>query len=184
MEGFDSGNDDPAGYYVPLAQSDRSFLSMAVQVQGGNPLSITQEVRAAVRSVHSDTPIYWVRDMPEVIRQGTWFYNLFGGLFITFGLAALFLASVGLYGVLAFSVSRRVREMGIRMALGANARDVIRQVLREGMLQMVVGLAIGLGLALATSRVLATFVFDVQPRDPAVFTTIVGVIIAVGLFAS
>jgi ABC-type antimicrobial peptide transport system permease subunit len=184
MEGFNSGNDDPAGFYVPLAQSDRSFLSMAIQVEGGNPLSITQEVRAAVRSVHSDTPIYWVRDMPEVIRQGTWFYNLFGGLFITFGLAALFLASVGLYGVLAFSVSRRVREMGIRMALGANARDVIRQVLREGMLQMVVGLAIGLGLALATSRVLATFVFDVQPRDPAVFTTIVGVIIAVGLFAS
>ena len=130
MEGFNSGNDDPAGFYVPLTQSDRSFLSMAIQVEGAHPLSITQEVRAAVRSVHADTPIYWVRDMPEVIRQGTWFYNLFGGLFITFGLAALFLASVGLYGVLAFAVSRRVREMGIRMALGANAGDA-QQHLKE-----------------------------------------------------
>ncbi|UCG89091.1 MAG: ABC transporter permease [Gemmatimonadota bacterium] len=184
MEGFNLGEGGPAGFYVPLAQSDRSFLSIAVQVEGGNPLSITQEVRAAVRSVHSDTPIYWVRDMPEVIRQGTWFYNLFGGMFIAFGLAALFLASVGLYGVLAFSVSRRVREMGIRMALGANARDVIRLVLREGMLQIAVGLVIGLGFALATSTVLSTFVFEVQPRDPSVFTTIVAVIITVGLFAS
>ncbi len=184
MEGFNFADDDPAGYYIPLAQSDRSFMSIAIQVEGGNPLSITPEVRAAVRSVHADTPIYWVRDMPEVIRQGTWFYNLFGGLFIAFGLAALFLASVGLYGVLAFSVSRRVREMGIRMALGANARDVVRLVLGEGMLQIAVGLAIGLAIALATCTVLSTFVFGVEPRDPAVFTAIVGVIIAVGLFAS
>lgn len=147
-------------------------------------MSITKDVRAAVRAVHADTPIYWVRDMPEVIRQETWFYNLFGGLFITFGLAALFLASVGLYGVLAFSVSRRVREMGIRMALGANAGAVIRLVLREGTLQIVVGLAIGLGLALATSSVLGTFIFGVQPQDPAVFGTIVAVIVAVGLGAS
>lgn len=184
MEGFNLGDEDPAGYYVPLAQSDRSFMSMAIQVEGGNPLSITPEVRAAVRSVHPDTPIYWVRDMSEVIHQGTWAYDFFGGLFITFGLAALFLASVGLYGVLAFSVSRRVREMGIRMALGANAGDVIRLVLREGMLQTAVGLAIGLALALATSAVLSAFLFGVRPRDPAVFTTIVGVIIAVGLLAS
>jgi len=183
MEGFHSGTDS-AGYYVPLAQSDRSFMSMAIRVAGGSPLSITKDVRAAVRAVHADTPIYWVRDMPEVIRQETWFYNLFGGLFITFGLAALFLASVGLYGVLAFSVSRRVREMGIRMALGANAGAVIRLVLREGTLQIVVGLAIGLGLALATSSVLGTFIFGVQPQDPAVFGTIVAVIVAVGLGAS
>jgi ABC-type antimicrobial peptide transport system permease subunit len=122
--------------------------------------------------------------MPEVIRQQTWYYDLFGGLFIAFGVAALFLASVGLYGVIAFSVGRRVQEMGIRMALGANAGRVIRLVLREGTVQIAVGLAIGLVLALATSSVLATMIFDVPPRDPVVFGTIIGVIILVGLLAS
>jgi len=184
LAGFSQGADDPAGFYLPLAQSDRSFLTMAIQVAHGDPLSLAPAVRAAVRGVHPDTPIYRIWDMPEVLRQETWFYDLFGGLFIAFGVAALFLASLGLYGVIAFSVSRRVQEMGIRMALGADAGRVIGLVLREGTVQIAVGLAIGLALALATSGVLATMIFDVQPRDPVVFGMIVGIIVLVGLFAS
>ena len=184
MESFESTADIPHGYYVPLAQSDQRFMSIVLFTAGGNPLALTPEVRSAVRSVHPDTPIYWVRDMPEVIRQGTWLFNLLGGLFITFGVAALFLASVGLYGVLAFSVSRRVQELGIRLALGANTRDVIRLVIREGSLQMAIGLVLGIGLALATSNVLASNIFDVTPRDPFVFGTVVTVIVVVSLVAS
>jgi predicted permease len=184
MESFDSEDTDPAGYYVPLAQQDRRFLSIAIQVAGGPPLGITPEVRNAVRSVDSDLPIYWVRDMPEVIRLETWVYSVFGTLFIVFGIAALFLASVGLYGVLAFSVSRRIQEMGLRMALGAKAKDVVRLVVREGAIQLGVGLTLGLGLALAVSRVVVLLMYDVQPRDPAVFGLVVLTILFVGVMAS
>ncbi len=184
MEGFDTDENDPAGYYLPLAQRDRRFVSIALQVAGGPPLGITAEVRAAVRAVDSDLPIYWVRDMPEVIHQETWFYNVFGTLFIVFGAAALVLASVGLYGVLAFSVSRRIQEMGLRMALGAKANDVIHLVVREGAIQLGIGLTLGLALAFAVSRALALVMFDVEPRDPAVFGAVLLTIVFVGLIAS
>ncbi|UCD24593.1 MAG: ABC transporter permease [Gemmatimonadota bacterium] len=184
MEGFDPDEDDPAGYYVPLAQRDLRFVSIAVQVAGGSPLSITPEVRAAVRGADADLPIYFVRDMDGVIHQETWFYNVFGTLFIVFGIAALFLASVGLYGVLSFSVSRRIQEMGLRMALGAMAKDVIRLVLREGATQLGIGLALGLALAFLVSKAVALVMFDVQPRDPMVYGAIVATIILVGISAS
>ena len=184
MESFDPDEDDPAGYYVPLAQQDRRFVSIAIQVAGGAPLSITPEVRNAVRGVDADLPIYWVRDMPEVMHQETWFYDVFGTLFIVFGVAALFLASVGLYGVLAFSVSRRVQEMGLRMALGAEGKDVIRLVVREGAIQLGIGLTLGLGLAAAVSRVVGLLMYDVEPRDPTVFGAIVLTIGLVGITAS
>jgi putative ABC transport system permease protein len=184
MESFDPDEDDPAGYYVPLAQSDRRFVSIAIQVAGGAPLSITPEVRSAVRAVDADLPIYWVRDIQGVMHQETWFYNVFGTLFIVFGVAALFLASVGLYGVLAFSVSRRVQEMGLRMALGAEGKDVIRLIVREGAIQLGIGLTLGLGLAAAVSRVIALLMYDVEPRDPTVFGAIVLTIGLVGITAS
>ncbi|MFC1640107.1 FtsX-like permease family protein, partial [Gemmatimonadota bacterium] len=184
MQGFDPDRSDPAGYYVPLAQRDRRFVSIAIQVAGGPPLNIAQDVRAAVRAVDRDLPIYWIRDMPEVIHQETWIYGFFGSLFIAFGIAALFLASVGLYGVLAFSVSRRLQEMGLRMALGAKARDVIQLVVREGAVQLGIGLTLGLTLAFGVSRVVAMIMFEVEPRDPAVFVTIVITIVVVGLLAS
>ncbi len=184
MESFDPDEDDPAGYYVPLAQRDRRFVSIVIPVAGGAPLGITPDVRAAVRAVDSNLPIYWVRDMPEVIHQETWFYNVFGTLFIVFGVAALFLASVGLYGVLAFSVSRRVQEMGLRMALGAEGKDVIRLIVREGAIQLGIGLTLGLGLAFAVSRVVTLLMYDVEPRDPTVFGAIVVTIGVVGITAS
>jgi len=184
MEGFDPDRTDPSGYYLPLAQQDRQFVSIAIQVAGGPPLNIAPDVQAAVRAVDSNLPIYWIRDIPEVIHQETWIYGFFGSLFIIFGVAALFLASVGLYGVLSFSVSRRIQEMGLRMALGAKARDVLRLILREGAVQIGVGLAIGLTLAFGVSKVVMLIMWNVEPRDPMVFGTIVITILIVGIMAS
>ena len=116
--------------------------------------------------------------------MNTWFYGVFGSVFIAFGLAALFMASVGLYGVLAFSVSRRVREMGIRMALGAGAGDVVGLVLKRGVLQLAVGLTIGLVLAFLLSQLVSLIMYQVDPRDPLVFTAVVAVIVGVSLLAS
>ena len=104
-------------------------------------------------------------------------------MFMIFGLVALFLASVGLYAVMAFSVSRRTREVGIRMALGAQAGDVVRLILGQGALQLGVGMTIGIAFALGISRLLKVILFQVQPRDPVIFGGVAGVLILVGIVA-
>ncbi len=185
MEGFDPDQDViSAGYYVPLRQSDLRFMSIAIRTRSADVLGITQAVQNAVRSVDPDLPLYNVFTLQGSIDQSGWFYKVFGTLFVVFGAAALFLASVGLYGVLSFSVSRRVQEMGIRMALGAGARDVISLVLRQGLVQLGIGLAIGLVMAVGLSRVLGILMFEVDAQDPVVFATITLIIVAVGLAAS
>ena len=185
MEGFDPDNSDPSGYYVPAAQRDIRFISLALRASPGvSPLTLTPAVREAVRAVDPDLPIYNVDSMQGVVDTAGWFYVVFGTLFIAFGAAALFMATVGLYGVLAFSVSRRMRELGIRMALGANARDVIRLVVKQGGIQLAVGLALGLVMAYGLTRIIALLMFEVTPQDPPVFTIVVIVIAVAGFLAS
>jgi ABC-type antimicrobial peptide transport system permease subunit len=141
-------------------------------------------VRDAVASVHADTPIYWPVTLADRIAEGTWVYNVFGGLFMVFGFVALFLASVGLYGVMAFSVSRRTPEVGIRMALGAEGGQVLRLILRQGMIQIAVGAALGLALAVLVSRALRLVLFQVSASDPSVFGLVAAVLVLTGFLAS
>ena len=184
MEGFDPDRPDPSGYYVALAQRDVRFVSMALHVPRGDAMGLTPMVREAVRALNPNQPIYNVESMAGVVRRESWFYYVFGTLFIVFGAAALFMATVGLYGVLSFSVSRRMKEMGIRMALGATGRDVIGLVLRQGGRQLAVGLSLGLLAAFGLTRVVGILMFEVAPRDPPVFTMVVLVITATGVLAS
>jgi len=174
----------PAGFFRPLAQHDRNFVSIAVNTGGGNALGLTRDVRNVVATLDPNLPIYNVATEQGFIDQRTWFYRVFGTIFITFGAAALFMATVGLYGVLSFSVSRRVKEMGIRMALGASAGDVVRLVLRQGGIQILIGLSIGLVMAYGLTRVIRILMFETTPQDPPVFTLVVLVITVVGLLAS
>jgi putative ABC transport system permease protein len=104
-------------------------------------------------------------------------------MFLIFGFVALFLASIGLYAVMSFSVSRRTREVGIRMALGAQGSDVVRMIFGQGLLQLVVGMTVGLAMALGISRLMSVILFQVQPRDPVVFGGVAVVLTAVGLLA-
>ncbi|MBI4420951.1 MAG: ABC transporter permease, partial [Gemmatimonadetes bacterium] len=184
VRGLDPDTDNQAEFYLPVAQRDPRFLSLAVRTAAGDAMAQAPAVRQLVRSLDPDLPIYEVFTMLGSIRNQAWFFNVFGTVFIVFGAAALFMASVGLYGLLAFSVSRRVREMGIRMALGATAGDVIGMVLGQGARQTAVGLTIGLALAFGLSRLVRIIMFDVEPRDPLVFGTIGLVIVGVGLAAS
>lgn len=184
MEGIDPDRPDPWGYYVPLAQRDPRFVSIAVQVAGGDPMAVAPAVREAVRALNPNLPIYNVESMAQVARDAGWFFAAFGGLFIAFGAAALFMATVGLYGVLSFSVSRRLREMGIRMALGAAPKQVIRLVMGQGARQLGVGLGMGLLLAFGLTRVIGILMFDISPQDPPVFTGVSALIIVVGMVAS
>jgi predicted permease len=166
-------NDDRAeGMYVPFAQHPQRFMSIVARTLG-EPMTITNAVRDAVASVDSDVPIYFTRTLRNAIAAETWFYRVFGVLFMLFGLIALLLAAIGLYAVMAFSVSQRTREVGIRMAIGAQARDVLGMILRQGLLQVTMGMVLGLGLALGVSQFLSIILFDVQPRDPVIFGAIV-----------
>lgn len=180
-----SGNDhrDPEGFYLPLAQSDRSFMSLVARVEG-DPMALTRPVQAMVSSIDPNQPIYFVRSLDQSIARSTWFYSVFGTLFMIFGAAALFLASVGLYGVMAFSVSRRTQEVGIRMALGAQGSKVLRMILRQGAWQVGTGLAIGMVIAPLLSQGLAFAFFEVSPHDPVIFLGIAAVLALVGLTAS
>ena len=172
---------EPA-FWVPLSQNHSSFTSLAVQTTG-NPMAITQQVRQAVASLNPDIPIYFVYSMEEAFARPTWFIRVFGTMFMIFGLIALFLASVGLYAVMSFAVSRRIKEVGIRMALGAQARDVVRMIFRQGAWQMGLGLLLGLGLAAAVANLMTIILFDVQPRDPSIFGSVVVVLAVAGMAA-
>jgi len=184
MEGLGGSDDRPAGYYVPLAQRNVRFATIIVRTAGASPLNITPDVRRVVTTIDSELPIYNVDSLVGAIKRATWFYDVFGSLFIAFGAAALFLASVGLYGVLSFSVSRRTREMGVRMALGAEPRRILRLVLRQGVAQLAIGLALGLAMAYGLSNIVAILMFQVDPRDPAVFGAVTAMITLVGVLAS
>lgn len=184
MEGIGNNNASPAGFYIPIAQSGVSgFVSMGMRT-AGDPMFMTAAVRQAVASLDPDLPIFNVMSMNEVVANNTWFFRVFGTLFMIFGFVALFLASVGLYGVMSFAVNRRTREMGIRMALGAHGMGLVRLVMRRGMVQLAVGLLIGLGLAIAAAGPLQIILFEVSARDPFVFGIVVLALASSGVLAS
>ena len=168
--------------FQPFAQQRSSFVYISARV-AGPPLTITQGVRDVVASLNADIPLYWVQSFEEAVAQSLWFVRVFGTMFMIFGFVALFLASVGLYAVMSFSVSRRTREVGIRMALGAQGRDVVGMIFGQGLWQLGIGMTVGLALALGISQLLKIVLFQVEPRDPVVFGGVAVVLIASGLLA-
>ncbi len=184
MEGLMGRNRyHPSGYYVPTAQGDLRFLTIAVRGRG-TPQALSRILQEEVAVLHADTPLYSVRTMARALREEIWFVDLFGGLFAVFGGLALLLAAAGLYAVMATSVARRTREVGIRMALGARATNVVGMVLGQGAVQISLGLLVGLIFAGLLSRGLQSILFGVEPWDPYVFFLISGVLLASGLLAS
>ena len=176
-------NEEPWGIYVPLAQQTPRFVFMAVRT-AGPPMAITSQVRDAVTAIDRNLPIYWVRTVREGISQGVWFYYIFGTLFMIFGGVALFLATVGLYGVMSFTVSRRTKEVGVRMALGAQRGDVLKLILRQGLVLVTIGLILGLSLAFGLGRGLSIILFDVQAFDLTIMVTIMGVLGVTAMLAT
>ena len=173
-----------AGFYVPLAQSDLRYdAAIALRVRG-DPMGRTRDVQAAVASLDPNLPVFRVMSVDVLIERETWFFRSFGGMFVVFGLAALFLAAVGLYGVMSFSVTARTHEMGVRLALGAPGRGLIWLVLRKAVVQLAIGLVIGLALAALAAGPLQIILYQVEARDPAVFGGVAAVLLLVGLAAS
>jgi putative ABC transport system permease protein len=184
MEGIGNNNASAVGYYLPIAQSDvANGVRIAVRTRS-DAAAMTSFVRSAVTSLDPELAIYEIETMSRVIDRQTWFYTVFGTFFMAFGFCALFLAAAGLYGVMSFAVTQRTREMGVRVALGAQGRQLIVLIMRKSVIQLAVGLSIGLALALLASGALQPVLYHVSPRDTGVFVAVVMTLAAASLVAS
>ena len=168
--------------YLPLAQNHETGMTLYVRASVP-PASLVGALRREIQSLEPNLPVPNIRTMTDTIgtslyaaRMGAWLLAVFGGL-------ALVLAVVGIYGVLSFSVSRRTREMGIRLALGADSHRVFLLVVRDGMLLVGVGILIGLAGGLAGARALASSLQGVSATDLPTFTGTIALLTAVALVA-
>jgi putative ABC transport system permease protein len=135
----------------------------------GSASAITSAVRGAIRASDPAIPVFSVATMEKVRQLSFWQYGLFGAMFATFGAIALFLAAIGVYGVISYGVSQRTREIGVRVALGAQRSDVIGLVVRQGMLLTGAGILVGLVGAFGVTRVVSSMLIGVSPTDPVSF---------------
>jgi putative ABC transport system permease protein len=145
---------------VPLRQQPARFVSLAIRVKG-DPAAFAPKLAEHVREVDADTPTYWVRTYDQVIREATFDQRMLARLFGVFGIVALVLAAAGVYGVIAFNVGQRTREIGVRRALGASSRSVLGQVLGRAGWLVAAGLAMGLGIGLMLARALNSTLQDI-----------------------
>ena len=168
--------------YVPITQNPWFSASFSVQT-AGEPLAFLPAVKAAIARVDKDQPLTRIRTMAEVAAEATSQPRFRAELVGVFAVLALALAAVGIFGVLAFSVGQRAREFGIRMALGARSRDVLRLVLGGALKMTGAGVAIGLVAAALLTRLLGTLLFAVEPTDPITFAGTAAVLGAAALLA-
>lgn len=169
-------------YYFPSTQSPTSFLSLVVRTSA-DPLSLVPAIRAAITALDPDLPLSGVRTMDESIDKSLASRRTPVLLSVAFGAVALLLAAVGLYGVLAYLVSQRTQEIGIRMALGSTASDIFNLVARESIVVLACGLAVGVAGSLALAQAIRGMLFEVKPLDPVLFASTCGVLAVVAIFA-
>jgi putative ABC transport system permease protein len=168
--------------YLPLAQETARSLSLVVRT-AIDPTSLTSAIEGIVRDLDKDLPLFEVRTMTDVLNASIARERMSMLVFAVFAIVALTLASVGLYGVVAHGVTERTHEIGVRMALGAEARHVRGLVVRQGLSMALVGTAIGVAGALALSRWIQALLFGVTATDPATFAAVVAALLAVATIA-
>ncbi len=156
------------GAFVPYPYAPTQNTGFTIRASG-DPAALTASIRGEIRSSDPALAIFAIRTMEEVRTTGFWQYRLFGYMFGIFGAAALFLAAVGVYGVLSFSVSQRTQEIGVRVALGAKGSDVLGLVVRQGLTLAAIGVALGLLGAFGITRVIQSLLYNVTATDPVSF---------------
>jgi putative ABC transport system permease protein len=183
VKSFGLEEETHAEIFHPYWQAPSPLIGLALRARV-DPASLAGSLRQAVWSIDRDQPITYLMPMADLAAESLAFRRtgmlLAGG----FGLLALGLTAIGIYGVLSYSVSRRTREIGIRMALGATRREVARLVVREGLVMTAIGIVVGLAVAGAVMRLIASVLFEVHPGDPLTYMAVAGILIAVALAAT
>ncbi len=169
--------------YLPVAQLPVGALTFVVRVTG-DPSSLGRLVEAAVRDVDPNQPVSDIRPLEDVVAQSLTRPRVAAGALGLFAAAALLLAAVGVYGVVAYGVSQRRAEFGVRLALGARPGDVVRLVLRQSMTTVLGGVLLGAALAVPATASLRSLLFGVQPGDPVTLAAVALLLVAAGLLAS
>jgi predicted permease len=170
-------------YYFPQPQSPQPQMYFVMRTST-EPSALASAARGAIQSLDGDLPVYRVRNMVQVVSNSvaTRRFSMF--LLGIFAAVALLLAVVGIYGVISYSVAQRTHEIGIRMAMGAQSSDVLRLVLRQGLMVTIRGVIVGLGVAFVLTRLMDSLLFGVKPTDPVTFAAISLLLTATALFAS
>jgi predicted permease len=174
--------DSRVQYYLPHAQLANSNMFLAIRTSG-EPTALTGAVRSVIHGLDKDLPIFRVTAMEQLVADSMAQRRFAMTLLVIFAGVALVLAAVGLYGVISYSVTQRSHEIGIRMALGAQGRDVVRMVVRQGMGLAIIGVTIGLAGAFALTQLMATLLFGVTASDPLTFVIIAASMTLIALVA-
>ncbi len=168
--------------YVPLRQDTPSFISVMARTTV-EPGTLAASFRKQVQAIDEDLPAFGVRSLESQFEQQRWTFRVFGTVFVIFSIFALVLAAIGIYAVVAYGVSQRTAEIGVRVALGATTSNVIRLVVSQGLIQLGIGLALGLAGAFGVTRVIKAILLQVSPTDPITFGAVALVLIAAATLA-
>jgi putative ABC transport system permease protein len=169
--------------YAPFAQRPWPFMRIVVRTKS-DPMNLAAAIRTETRAIDKDQPVDKLTTMASVVSASIATRRFYGQLLGAFAALAFILASVGIYGIVAYSVTQRTREIGIRMALGAKQSDVLRLELAEGFRLAILGVVLGLAGAFAATRVLTSLLFEVKPTDPMTLIGLSILLAAVALLAS
>jgi predicted permease len=165
--------------FLPFRQEGWNGMNLFIE----SSVDVTGGLRAAVAGIDADLPLREVSILNKAIEHQEWFFTLLTQMFTGFALIALLMASVGLYAVIAHATGSRTQEIGVRMALGANTRNIMMLVMKRGLWQILAGLALGLAAAFPVTRIMASLPIGVSPSDPTVFVAVASILVLVGLFA-
>jgi putative ABC transport system permease protein len=172
----------PAQVYEPLAQQPFTFLTFVVKTSG-SPMALAHSVEQRIQKVDPEQPMTMIRPLQQILDQSIADWRTGMMLLSVFGAIALLMAATGLYGVMAYSVTQRTREIGLRMALGAERARVLKLVIGQGMILTAAGLALGLAGSIALTRLLVDFLFETSATDPAIFAGISLMLAGISLLA-
>jgi putative ABC transport system permease protein len=168
--------------YVPQRQEPSAVMQLLLR-SAGAPSDLSAPLRREVQALDQDLPLVDVQTVRGRLDRAWWFLQVFGTVFLVFAAVALLMSVVGIYAVVAQNTSRRTREIGIRMALGATASRVLRLVLTRGAMLLAAGMVVGLVAAFALTRLMTSLLFAVSASDPVVFAVVPGILCGAGLAA-